>query len=322
MAGRPEKRHHDDDDTKIPSKKIKDWGETECAICRIDFKEEDKIRKLGCGHKFHGNCINMWLNARPIQEQRTCPTCLTEVTNDDDINHDTNMDTNDVLKQDDPIFFGAVVCLKNANGTKQIIQKYFNVDLDLGVDSTLGNLRTAVLNKLPERPSKINKMYFGTPATCDENPDLFQEIKPAQSGRTLIDVYKQYREKLNRAISNMRIAHENGTYQHKPSDDHIENLYFLHEINMDEQNIQTEYLYNPDNPDVPDEYIVHPSRIDESYPESVIYALQPIEVRRKSTDQRIAWIVFEVEHSGTPGGGSSTRKKRRTNKKKSRKHKK
>jgi len=311
MSGRPEKRRHDDD-AKSPSKKIKDWGETECAICRIDFEETDDLRKLDCGHKFHQKCMYSWLNSRMRQEQRTCPTCSQQVTPEEEMLYESGTVKKDILEQDEydvPLFFGAVVCLKNANGTKRIIGKYFNVDLDLDVNSTIGNLRNAILVKHPEY--KINRMYFGTPATCDENPDLFQKITPAQTNRTLIDVYEQYHKKFFKAVIEFRNARENNTYQHKPGDDHIDDLYFLHEIDVDGQNIQTDYLYNPYNPDVPEEYIVQPSKINEQYPESVVYALQPIEVRKKSTYQRIAWIVFEVERK--LGGGSSTRKKRRTN---------
>lgn len=344
MSGRPEKRRHDDDKTpekKHRDNKITDYGETECTICRGDFEEGDALKQLNCGHKFHEQCADAWLGSRRLQAP-TCPTCSKPVdksllprapvflppllSQEQTAREEAQVDTTNVLEQDDydvPLFFGAVVCLKNArNGTKEIIGKYFNTDLDLDINSRIGDLRTAVLNKLRERPYKINKIYFGTPATCDENPDLVQQLRPSQSNRTLIDVYTEYYTKLHQRIIDVEEQRKNYIYEWKPSDEHIENLYYLHEINVDGQNIQTEYLYNPDNPDVPDEYIVHPSRIDERYPESVVYALQPIEVRRKSTYQRIAWIVFELEHRGTPGGSSSTHKKRRTNKKKSRKHKK
>ena len=42
---------------------------TECIICYYDFKEEDTVL-LRCGHFFHRNCINQWLNYRD-----TCPIC-------------------------------------------------------------------------------------------------------------------------------------------------------------------------------------------------------------------------------------------------------
>eukprot|EP00929_Paragymnodinium_shiwhaense_P015772 TRINITY_DN123877_c0_g1_i1.p1 TRINITY_DN123877_c0_g1~~TRINITY_DN123877_c0_g1_i1.p1 ORF type:complete len:365 (-),score=55.14 TRINITY_DN123877_c0_g1_i1:202-1296(-) len=41
-----------------------------CAICRDGFDAESSLRKLPCGHEFHGGCIVPWL-----QGQSTCPIC-------------------------------------------------------------------------------------------------------------------------------------------------------------------------------------------------------------------------------------------------------
>lgn len=324
------KRGHEDSE-KIPEKKVKDWGETECTICSGDFEENDNIRRLGCGHKFHNNCIYSWLDSRPTQKRRTCPTCSREVSPDEDAIYHGNIDTKDVLEQTDydiPLFFGVVVCLNN-----NIVGKYFNIDLDLNVNSSIHDLRTAVLNKSNEwtnsalsstKPTfKINKMYYGTPTNCNEIEGLNTELNITQSSQiTLIDVYKDYYIKFHRNINDIRINRENGTYREKPNDKNLENLYYLHEINIDGQDKQTDYLYNPDNPDVPDNYIVKPSRIDEQYIEGRIFRLQPISIRGKSTYQRIAWIVFQVEEVRGVSKGGSTRKKQRNNKSKSHKYKK
>jgi len=48
-----------------------------------------------------------WLNSRPTQARRTCPTCSKEVSPDEDATYDANMDTNDVRTQTDydvPLF--------------------------------------------------------------------------------------------------------------------------------------------------------------------------------------------------------------------------
>lgn len=42
----------------------------ECAICLEEIKEGQKIKKLGCGHKFHKNCIN-----DAMKFNRKCPLC-------------------------------------------------------------------------------------------------------------------------------------------------------------------------------------------------------------------------------------------------------
>lgn len=41
-----------------------------CAICYIDFENEDNIAKLTCNHTFHEECIKEWFKYKQI-----CPYC-------------------------------------------------------------------------------------------------------------------------------------------------------------------------------------------------------------------------------------------------------
>jgi len=104
----------------------------------------------------------------------------------------------------------------------KIVGKYFNIDLDLNINSSIQDLKTAVLNRSNEwtngtvlsftKPTfKINKMYYGTPASCNEIEGLHTEL--SQPGQTLIDVYQDYYKKLHRYIIDIRINRENGTYR-------------------------------------------------------------------------------------------------------------
>ncbi|XP_043720837.1 RING-H2 finger protein ATL16-like [Telopea speciosissima] len=45
-------------------------GKKECVICLRVLKDEVKIRKLLCHHRFHIACITQWLKQRS-----TCPIC-------------------------------------------------------------------------------------------------------------------------------------------------------------------------------------------------------------------------------------------------------
>ncbi|XP_024006785.1 E3 ubiquitin-protein ligase MBR2 [Eutrema salsugineum] len=46
-------------------------GETEkCVICLCEFKYNDDVSKLGCGHEFHFECIKQWLMIKNM-----CPLC-------------------------------------------------------------------------------------------------------------------------------------------------------------------------------------------------------------------------------------------------------
>ena len=46
----------------------------QCSICTDLFEDDGAISALPCGHTFHENCINQWLNSA-----NTCPSCRTPV---------------------------------------------------------------------------------------------------------------------------------------------------------------------------------------------------------------------------------------------------
>jgi hypothetical protein len=50
------------------------WCESACSICLGDFEEGELLRELPCSHKFHGPCVDRWL-----QQRRTCPLCVHDV---------------------------------------------------------------------------------------------------------------------------------------------------------------------------------------------------------------------------------------------------
>ncbi|KAF0700428.1 Aste57867_9053 [Aphanomyces stellatus] len=46
----------------------------DCAICWGDFASDGSVRTLVCGHRFHGACMDTWLQQRPI-----CPLCCRSI---------------------------------------------------------------------------------------------------------------------------------------------------------------------------------------------------------------------------------------------------
>lgn len=48
----------------------------ECAVCLNEFQEEEKLRIIpNCSHKFHIDCIDVWL-----QSNANCPLCRTSIS--------------------------------------------------------------------------------------------------------------------------------------------------------------------------------------------------------------------------------------------------
>ena len=55
--------------------------QTECAICTMEFETGDDISSpFACGHRFHRDCINAWINRRRNNRLNpNCPICKSEV---------------------------------------------------------------------------------------------------------------------------------------------------------------------------------------------------------------------------------------------------
>jgi hypothetical protein len=49
-------------------------NQTNCLICQENFVEQEQLRKFNCGHIFHIECVDQWL-----ENEKTCPTCKKSV---------------------------------------------------------------------------------------------------------------------------------------------------------------------------------------------------------------------------------------------------
>nr|XP_033514787.1 RING-H2 finger protein ATL64-like [Nicotiana tomentosiformis] len=45
-----------------------------CAICLLEYKDEDIVGTLQCGHEFHAGCVQKWL-----LQKNACPFCRAPV---------------------------------------------------------------------------------------------------------------------------------------------------------------------------------------------------------------------------------------------------
>ncbi|KAK9182837.1 hypothetical protein WN944_025985 [Citrus x changshan-huyou] len=64
---------------QFKKKASRDFGERsfcECAVCLNEFQENEKLRIIpNCGHVFHIDCIDVWL-----QSNANCPLCRTSIS--------------------------------------------------------------------------------------------------------------------------------------------------------------------------------------------------------------------------------------------------
>uniref|UniRef100_A0A1B0BMB3 RING-type domain-containing protein n=1 Tax=Glossina palpalis gambiensis TaxID=67801 RepID=A0A1B0BMB3_9MUSC len=49
---------------------IRRSDQTFCSVCLENFEFKQTVRKLGCSHEFHSQCVDKWLILKP-----TCPLC-------------------------------------------------------------------------------------------------------------------------------------------------------------------------------------------------------------------------------------------------------
>uniref|UniRef100_A0A1B0FCG1 RING-type domain-containing protein n=1 Tax=Glossina morsitans morsitans TaxID=37546 RepID=A0A1B0FCG1_GLOMM len=45
-------------------------NQTLCSVCLENFELNQTVRKLGCSHEFHSQCVDKWLKSKA-----TCPLC-------------------------------------------------------------------------------------------------------------------------------------------------------------------------------------------------------------------------------------------------------
>lgn len=47
-----------------------------CSICLDSYESGSVLRRLGCGHKFHLECVDKWaLSALDYSREPACPAC-------------------------------------------------------------------------------------------------------------------------------------------------------------------------------------------------------------------------------------------------------
>jgi hypothetical protein len=172
---------------RIKTKVDVNTEEADCPICFEAFGTKNiktletsiKDKKEVCGHSFHKDCIDTWINSTKQQEGGpTCPVCRNVISQDqwpqEDVRDltivqgaqaqipderarliEVEEQQRDQQRQQGPVpFIGILVCL---NG-QPFQRKYLNSDFGLRTNNTLGDLKRQILGLAPEFAAQ--RTYF------------------------------------------------------------------------------------------------------------------------------------------------------------------
>jgi hypothetical protein len=56
--------------TKTQSAALRAAGDLSCSVCLSSYEENELLRRLGCGHSYHAECLDPWLRTNA-----SCPRC-------------------------------------------------------------------------------------------------------------------------------------------------------------------------------------------------------------------------------------------------------
>ncbi|XP_067215462.1 E3 ubiquitin-protein ligase TRAIP-like isoform X2 [Linepithema humile] len=190
-----------------------------CNICHDRLISSAEVSFTNCGHVFHLQCINQWLNRAP-----TCPQCRETITkkrihrvyltylNETTSNSTEDLSTEDLKQRIDNLNFQILLkdtniehfTSKNAALEKQnaeLRQEVRNVESEINKkNSKIYDLKEKIihLNELSSQYKVLEEQLSNTKKKLDE----FQRIKQTISDDTLKDVMKIVEETKNPKLIN------------------------------------------------------------------------------------------------------------------------
>ncbi len=341
---------------------------------KLKIKLDERGRPI-CGHTFHKECIDNWIRTKINQNSAIyplCPECRTEIKEDewppglipmqhpqDDMpqrviqraqqrpqvrqetvaERRTNLIWQLQAEQQDQspvLFMGIVVCI---NG--QILTKYLNTDLELGINNTIGDLKQAILARTQElanmrpylcqmnlgrqvnnlfsftgltterEPSfRIQSIYFGTPSNCENIWQLNMSSREmlGDNNSSLINVYKEYQNSAN-------------IYFQSHSNQNLSRVTTLHTLRWrptgpeDPGQVYASFYYNQDNPIIPERFRAN-TRDNQLDPRSTTHSLSwlvvNLECNTFSTSTNNVGLVTNTLQENPRVGGKTRNKNKKT----------
>ena len=304
-----------------------------CPICLINMKTKN-IKQLSCNHKFHKKCIDGWFDSG----HNTCPICrqpnITPAPPAMPATLEAPVIINpEIIDGSNPPFIAIVLC----NG-ETIMQTISNIDLNMHHNNTLAELRTAITDYANRRfcqngvgtnfintvlrtvssrqiqhQIRINDLYYGSVDSCTNHEMINHGARALDTqDMSLINLYIDWQSKAREFMRYRGNSRENVVNSYYPYVHTFAPMFSHHGPNDGPGGagyINTEFYYNVNNPDIPEQYQGDMNQIN-GYPD--------LPEPNKTSRVPLACIVVDMGYSRTVSGGKT--KKRRQNRHNSRKH--
>ena len=321
-------------------KQIKLPDIVECGICADDLNNGEEIKKLlpNCEHEFHTKCINGWINSGITNTNREkCPYCRAPI-NQAIINqarHQQPMQAIQPIQQStiqirhsllfpnntetNKPFLGILICL---NGT--ILKKYLNTDFGLRPNSTIQQLKDAIISRSAEISQQrgyfcltnlgrdinnsvaaytgigrqrearfgITSIDFGVPDSCQPIPGLTSDFNLNNSNNTtLSEIYRMYQYQAENILYQHRINRNYLVMISKVYNEYVQQ--WLQTGPDDPGQAETNYFVNDANPDIPDQF-------------------RPVtaQYNPKATELSLGWLIVNIRCATFDGGKTKKRCKK------------
>ncbi len=327
--------------------------ENNCSICFGQMAEDtitiheqcDENKCKQWAHTFHAACINTWINSRiNMQVYPTCPDCKEKIPidkisdelretaqtilEDEEVAEDEDAEDEDaeddlmpdyiitansrldrIQTHDQTPFLGVMVCIDGRH-----ILTISNMLLDLHIDSTIGQLKTNLLQrsdtifqfdgllhwkniqhnlslynwykwKYPEY--RITDIHYGVPSYTKRFRHLSSSYDLETDAILMSDIYRDYQSSVGYILENQETLENDDTEMYERSFERkhfreLENVYFRtklrfnHPTGYDDPGYFDKAFVNKNNPFIPETMRAY------SYcPESTYYSL--------------AWLVVHLD---------------------------
>ena len=140
-----------------------DSVDTSCPICKEDFRDDEEVETIACGHKFHMECIDTYASSKQCHvADLACPMCkqvpsalLSEAALDQSYQDGRGCDSDPALLSEpalDQSYQGGPEIIFDDAPSPNLVEDVATED-----DEPLSNLDETSMNRVMKRPAAVKK---------------------------------------------------------------------------------------------------------------------------------------------------------------------